>query len=43
VGLEARVRELEAELKRVEQERDILTVLTAHWRSTALSIFGRDK
>ena len=34
VGLEARVRELEAELKRVEQERDIL--------KKALAIFGRD-
>jgi transposase len=34
VGLEARVRELEAELKRVERERDIL--------KKALSIFGRD-
>lgn len=34
VGLEARVRELEAELRRVEQERDIL--------KKALSIFGRD-
>jgi transposase len=35
VGLEARVRELEAELRRVEQERDIL--------KKALAIFGRDK
>ena len=35
VGLEARVRELEAELRRVEQERDIL--------KKALTIFGRDK
>lgn len=34
VGLEARVRELEAELRRVEQERDIL--------KKALAIFGRD-
>ena len=34
VGLEARVRELESELKRVERERDIL--------KKALSIFGRD-
>jgi transposase len=34
VGLEARVRELEAELRRVERERDIL--------KKALSIFGRD-
>ena len=34
VGLEGRVRELEAELKRVERERDIL--------KKALSIFGRD-
>ena len=34
VGLESRVRELEAELKRVERERDIL--------KKALSIFGRD-
>lgn len=34
VGLEARVRELEAELHRVERERDIL--------KKALSIFGRD-
>ena len=33
-GLEARVRELEAELRRVERERDIL--------KKALSIFGRD-
>lgn len=33
-GLEGRVRELEAELKRVERERDIL--------KKALSIFGRD-
>jgi transposase len=33
VGLEARVRELEAELRRVEQERDIL--------KKALAIFGR--
>jgi transposase len=33
VGLEARVRELEAELRRVEQERDIL--------KKALGIFGR--
>jgi transposase len=33
VGLEARVRELEAELWRVEQERDIL--------KKALAIFGR--
>ncbi len=35
VGLEARVRELEAELRRVELERDIL--------KKALAIFGRDK
>ena len=34
VGLEARVRELEAELRRVERERDIL--------KKALCIFGRD-
>lgn len=34
VGLEARVRELEAELRRVERERDIL--------KKALSIFGRE-
>ena len=34
VGLEARFRELEAELRRVERERDIL--------KKALSIFGRD-
>jgi transposase len=34
MGLEARVRELEAELRRVERERDIL--------KKALSIFGRD-
>ena len=34
VGLEVRVRELEAELRRVERERDIL--------KKALSIFGRD-
>ena len=34
VGLEARVRELEKELRRVELERDIL--------KKALSIFGRD-
>lgn len=34
VGLEARVRELEADLRRVERERDIL--------KKALSIFGRD-
>ena len=34
VGLDARVRELEAELRRVERERDIL--------KKALSIFGRD-
>lgn len=34
VGLEARVRQLEGELKRVERERDIL--------KKALSIFGRD-
>jgi transposase len=34
VGLEARVRQLEAELRRVERERDIL--------KKALSIFGRD-
>jgi transposase len=33
VGLEARVQELEAELRRVEQERDIL--------KKALAIFGR--
>jgi len=33
-GLEVRVRELEAELRRVERERDIL--------KKALSIFGRD-
>ena len=33
-GLEARVRELEAELRRVERERDIL--------KKALAIFGRD-
>jgi transposase len=33
-GLEAKVRELEAELERVERERDIL--------KKALSIFGRD-
>lgn len=33
-GLEARVRELEAELRRVERERDVL--------KKALSIFGRD-
>ncbi|MGD9855016.1 MAG: transposase [Planctomycetaceae bacterium] len=35
VGLEARVRELEAELRRVERERDIL--------KKALAIFGRDE
>jgi transposase len=34
VGLEGRVRELEAELRRVERERDIL--------KKALSIFGRE-
>ncbi len=34
VGLEARVRQLEAELRRVERERDIL--------KKALAIFGRD-
>jgi transposase len=34
VGLEARVRELESELRRVERERDIL--------KKALAIFGRD-
>ena len=34
VGLEARVRQLEAELRRVERERDIL--------KKALTIFGRD-
>lgn len=34
VGLEARVRELEGELRRVEREREIL--------KKALSIFGRD-
>lgn len=34
-SLEARVRQLEAELKRVERERDIL--------KKALSIFGRDE
>jgi transposase len=34
VGLESRVRELEAELRRVERERDVL--------KKALSIFGRD-
>ena len=34
-GLEARVRQLEAELKRVERERDIL--------KKALAIFGRDE
>jgi transposase len=34
VGLETRVRELEAELRRVERERDIL--------KKALAIFGRD-
>jgi transposase len=33
-GLEGRVRELEAELRRVERERDIL--------KKALTIFGRD-
>jgi transposase len=33
-GLEVRVRELEAELRRVERERDVL--------KKALSIFGRD-
>lgn len=33
-GLEARVRQLEAELRRVERERDIL--------KKALAIFGRD-
>jgi len=35
VGLEARVRELEAELRRVERERDIL--------KKALCIFGREE
>ena len=35
VSLEARVRELEMELRRVERERDIL--------KKALSIFGRDE
>ena len=35
VGLEARVRELEVELRRVEHERDIL--------KKALAIFGRDE
>jgi transposase len=34
VGLDGRVRELEAELRRVERERDIL--------KKALVIFGRD-
>jgi transposase len=34
VGLEGQVRELQAELRRVERERDIL--------KKALSIFGRD-
>jgi len=34
VGLEARVRQLEGELRRVEREREIL--------KKALSIFGRD-
>jgi transposase len=34
-GLEARVRELESELRRVERERDIL--------KKALSIFGREE
>jgi transposase len=34
VGLDGRVRELEAELRRVERERDIL--------KKALAIFGRD-
>lgn len=34
VGLEARVRQLEEELRRVERERDIL--------KKALAIFGRD-
>lgn len=34
-GLESRVRELEAELRRVERERDIL--------KKALSIFGREE
>jgi transposase len=34
VGLEVRLRELQAELRRVERERDIL--------KKALSIFGRD-
>jgi transposase len=34
VGLEARVRQLEAELRRVEHERDVL--------KKALAIFGRD-
>lgn len=40
-GWEQRVRELEAELRRVEREREILTAFLAHYRSTALSIFGR--
>jgi transposase len=35
IGLEGRVRELEAELLRVERERDIL--------KKALSIFGREE
>jgi len=40
--LESRVRELERELQRVERERDVLTACLAHFRSTALCIFGRD-
>ena len=42
VGLEARVRQLEAELRRVARERDIPPCQIARLRSTALSIFGRD-
>jgi len=40
---EARVKELESELRRVERERDVFTVFAAHWCSTALAIFGRNE
>lgn len=41
-SLEQRLRDVEAELRRTRQERDILAVFVARWRSTAPRIFGRD-
>ncbi len=42
-SLEAKVMDPEADLRRVERERDIPTSFSAHGRSTAFAIFGRNE